>query len=624
MAYVEGGTLDDRVAEGPVPPREVEKTLREVASALDYAHRQGVIHRDIKPGNILIDGEGHALLADFGIVKLSEGGTDLTGTGVVGTPAYMAPEQAQGLELDSRADVYSLGVVVYQLLSGEPPFTGDTTMQVLLKVMQDPPPNILDKAPHLPFELGAVMDKVLVKNPDERYETAVEFAEAFSRALHQNDSSLAAARARTPLERGSGSTMSGTPTTTFPPSNEGTVGLSTTQNATQPVIVHQGVNPWVLLGGIGIMAIALVIVVLLVTSGGDGDDQTPPTDAASVARVETNAANTAAAAAVTEEPTATETLTPTAAPTALPSFGSVSFSSGNDTIGNSVSLRAEGLQPAGAGRVYVVWLYNQADESYLNLGTLSLDGLGNGARSFEDTDGRMLPAFFNATLVTREEQGFAGDVPQGEVIYHAVVPVEVSQALTEIFVASENGLGGGSLLDGAKREADVATQHAGLASRATNAAGMHSHAEHTINILRGEFEDYNGNGRGENPGRGIGVYEFVGYMEDQLQMVIDASGVDALVAVDAEFLRVCLENTRVRSDRIVELEQELLASEDIETVVDQATESTSLAEELLAGRDLNENGQVDPFEGECGLNQIDVYGLLIASQDLAEGTITPQ
>src|SRR5690606_18262361 len=121
MAYADGGTLDDYVVDGPMPLPLVEKFLREIAGALDYAHRRGVIHRDIKPGNILMDGEGHALLADFGIVKLAEGGTNLTGTGVVGTPAYMAPEQAQGAPIDARADIYSLGVVVYQMLTGKQP-----------------------------------------------------------------------------------------------------------------------------------------------------------------------------------------------------------------------------------------------------------------------------------------------------------------------------------------------------------------------------------------------------------------------------------------------------------------------------------------------------------------------
>ncbi|MBC8098240.1 MAG: serine/threonine protein kinase, partial [Armatimonadetes bacterium] len=95
--YIEGGSLERLMQPGPMEPALVEKLLREVAGALDYAHRQDIIHRDIKPGNILIDAEGHALLADFGIAKITSSGSNLTGTAVVGTPAYMAPEQAQGM-----------------------------------------------------------------------------------------------------------------------------------------------------------------------------------------------------------------------------------------------------------------------------------------------------------------------------------------------------------------------------------------------------------------------------------------------------------------------------------------------------------------------------------------------
>src|SRR5690606_18544983 len=141
----EGGSLKDRIAEGPIPAAEAETILRQVASALDYAHRRGVIHRDIKPDNILLDSEGHAILADFGIVKILEGeGTSgLTATGgVLGTPAYMAPEQSQGTGISASVDIYSLGVIVYEMLSGQQPYQADTPMQVMLKHITEPVPGL--------------------------------------------------------------------------------------------------------------------------------------------------------------------------------------------------------------------------------------------------------------------------------------------------------------------------------------------------------------------------------------------------------------------------------------------------------------------------------------------------
>ena len=117
MAYVEGGTLEDLLDSGPMNVRDVERVVRNVASGLDYAHRRGVIHRDIKPANILMS-DGHPLLADFGLVKMMASGGNLTGTAIIGTPSYMAPEQGQGLDVDARTDVYALGVMVYEMLAG--------------------------------------------------------------------------------------------------------------------------------------------------------------------------------------------------------------------------------------------------------------------------------------------------------------------------------------------------------------------------------------------------------------------------------------------------------------------------------------------------------------------------
>src|SRR5690349_9065847 len=152
MAYVAGGSLATLMDKGPVPLHEIERLLRQVAGALDYAHRQGIVHRDIKPDNVLLDKEGNALLADFGIVKIVSGETDgstnpaLTQTGgLVGTPAYMAPEQGSGKsDITASADLYSLGVVVYEMLTGEQPYTADTPMQVVIKHITDPVPNPRD------------------------------------------------------------------------------------------------------------------------------------------------------------------------------------------------------------------------------------------------------------------------------------------------------------------------------------------------------------------------------------------------------------------------------------------------------------------------------------------------
>jgi hypothetical protein len=253
------------------------------------------------------------------------------------------------------------------------------------------------------------------------------------------------------------------------------------------------------------------------------------------------------------------------------------------------------------------------------LGTLVIDAFGSGALAYTDPDGRMLPAFYDTVLISLEESGFDGDAPSGEIAYSGSVPADIPAMLQAIFVASEDGLEGNSLLHGAKTEAGIAAQHAGLAAGSSNIGGVITHGEHTLNILRGESEDYNGNDRGENPGRGVGVYAFLTLIETQLDTAINMPGTSLTLQSNAELLRVCLDNTRMRADQVAALELEQIAADDIETIRTQLAESEGLAQELRAGHDLNENGQIDPFEGECGLDQMESYGILIGNMEIFAG-----
>jgi serine/threonine-protein kinase len=185
MGYVDGESLAARLRRRErLPPEEVRRIMKETADALGMAHAMGVIHRDVKPDNILLEGtRRRVVVTDFGIAKaLSEGGAGtLTGTGVViGTPTYMSPEQAAGeREIDARSDIYSLGLVAYEMLTGDPPFHAATVPGILMKQITEPAPNVQEMRPECPDDLGGTVMRCLEKNPEDRWPTA----DALRRAL---------------------------------------------------------------------------------------------------------------------------------------------------------------------------------------------------------------------------------------------------------------------------------------------------------------------------------------------------------------------------------------------------------------------------------------------------------
>ena len=186
MPYVEGETLRQRLVRARTLP--IEDAIRvtcEIATALDYAHRRGIVHRDVKPENILIEDE-HAVIADFGVARaLDMGGAEsLTGTGfAVGTPAYMSPEEASGSgEVDGRADVYALGCVLYEMLTGGPPFAG-TPKAVLAQRLIGPPVSVTKRRSGIPRSVSIAIARALATKPEDRYKTAGEFAETLEDSL---------------------------------------------------------------------------------------------------------------------------------------------------------------------------------------------------------------------------------------------------------------------------------------------------------------------------------------------------------------------------------------------------------------------------------------------------------
>lgn len=180
MRFMNGGSLSDVIEKGSVPLEDTARIVEKIAQGLAHAHRKGIVHRDLKPDNILFDETGEPFISDFGVAKLSESTSNLTGSGVIGTPAYMSPEQAQGIEIDHRSDVYGLGVIVYQMLSGHQPYSADTPMGVVVKHITEPVPEILKVLPTLKPEIDAIIKTAMAKDRTQRYENTIELAKALN------------------------------------------------------------------------------------------------------------------------------------------------------------------------------------------------------------------------------------------------------------------------------------------------------------------------------------------------------------------------------------------------------------------------------------------------------------
>jgi len=241
MEFLEGRPLSDVIQQaGGLDPQRTARILEQVASALDFAHRRGVIHRDIKPANIFLSADDHVTLVDFGIAKALSSAAGLTRSGaVIGTPEYMSPEQVDGRPISPRSDIYSLGIVLYQMLTGYVPFGGDTPSAIMLAHVTKMPMPPSQLSAFVTPEIEAVVMRALAKNPQQRFANVREMAQAFSQAVN----------IRRPM-----------PTTRVAP----IASQATLPAAARPVSRQSSFPIWPLLAGVAALGlVALVVVVFL-------------------------------------------------------------------------------------------------------------------------------------------------------------------------------------------------------------------------------------------------------------------------------------------------------------------------------------------------------------------------
>ena len=201
MRYMGGGSLSERIKAGIFSVGDAVKILEQIAPGMDEAHSKGIVHRDLKPGNILFTNKNVALISDFGIAKFTQGEAgNMTGSAIIGTPAYMAPEQAGGEAVDARADIYALGVILDEMVTGKQPYKADTPLAVAIKHMTEPVPHILEANPNLPVWMEKVISTAMAKSPEDRFSTAMEMVETI-KAFLRGESLPATLKANKPTQK---------------------------------------------------------------------------------------------------------------------------------------------------------------------------------------------------------------------------------------------------------------------------------------------------------------------------------------------------------------------------------------------------------------------------------------
>jgi serine/threonine-protein kinase len=289
MRWLRGGTVGAMLLQGPLSVEHAASLFEQVARGLGYAHSKGIIHRDLKPSNILLDDQGNAYLSDFGLAKMVEGSPEITKSGhLVGTPLYMAPEMLRGEEIDQRADIYSLGMVLYHMLVGRPGFDTATTSNIttlIYSILEKGPTPPRQINPALPEEVETVILKAMYRDRNERYARAEQMADALNAALGRRRVDELPFHL-TP------------PTPSSAPAGLTSPASGTTQSLTASQLRRRARRRWLMVGGLAVTALVMLFVAALLLMGGDEGEE---------ARV-----------LPTETPTATATTAPSLTPTGFP------------------------------------------------------------------------------------------------------------------------------------------------------------------------------------------------------------------------------------------------------------------------------------------------------------------
>ncbi len=582
MEYLAGSSLAVYLrnlhdAGGRLPYVQINRLLAALASALNYAHRQGVIHRDVKPGNVLLHTksgdvqldkelpeDAEPVLTDFGLVRIAHSAVQTTSGAVTGTPAYMSPEQAGGRRVDSRTDVYSLGIVLYEMLAGRVPFEADSTMAILLMHINQPPPPIEGIHP----AIQNVIDRALEKDPDKRYQTCRELQLDFQSAIEASSRAETVAAEKKPAKP-----------------------EQTKRSSRRRV--------WIALGIIFFCFLCALEIRNRNRSAATPTEPPVVTDAP----------------IIEEMPTGFVSVFPPVAD-GVP-VGVLDFTDNAGILSRALLSATLAFPPEGTQ--YEVWLVG--DGGAQSLGVLALNESEGTELVFDEPQGGNLLAAFNRFEITLESNPDDDSAnSSGQVIYSSAIPPEAFGYIYHLIIGSDATPNQVSLMFGLYVQTDLVNQYAAAmltAYETGDEAGLRANAEAVINLLVGNqagdfYGDWDGNGETSDPGDGFGLLangEQSGYLNGAntyADYTFAATDANAEIKYYAESVKTCAQNLDAWALQLRDLVATIPQAPFDENLDPTIREAAGLASQLLSGVDADGNQSIDAILGECGV--LTMYG----------------
>ena len=601
MEYLRGPTLATYLRElhkrnDRLPPARIARLLVALAAALDYAHEEGVIHRDIKPGNIILHNKARELstedpltpntepvITDFGLVRIAHSATQ-TASGVVsGTPAYMSPEQAQGAKVDHRSDIYSLGVVLYEMVAGRVPFEADTSWTVILKHINESPPPISGVQP----PVQGVIERVLAKDPDMRHQTCRELAVDYLNAIGMVSESGT-------MRLASQSTPSASPT--------GMIARDKPLLATSSEKRDQPSSPaW---SRLVLFATAVVAIIAIAAIGFSMFQR--------------------AASPISES----NVIPPVDDPIQV---GLLRFQDGT-ALADQVTISTTNMALPPDGSQYEVWLIADDGEQRVSLGRITFDPDNNGSLLFVDNNGQNLIGKYHALEITIEPNPDTNPINSSDIAFSLSLPRNGFTHVRHLLFSYGATPSQVSLIHGLNSTTTIISQSAEAmlnAFESSDESTVRLSAEEMLNAIIGNqdtnYKDWNNDGDIDDQSDGFGLL-LNGENEGYIQGTISHAGFAAEAADATQNMVVHGEHVQIAADNIgkwtAQLRDQLTAI--IDAPFDSGMEglirqSVSLANQIQNGIDINGNETIEPIADEGGSNTAYEHAYYMADMSIVAG-----